>query len=83
MATPSPQQLAQAERLKQLLLDRYESLLEGGELSATDAANLQRLLENGGWVLDADRVPQSLKAKLENAGLSLGDPASDDAFVDA
>jgi len=57
-------QLDIAGRLQLKLLERFEQLLDEGELSSTDAATLARLLMQNGWALDPALIPQGLKDKL-------------------
>ena len=53
-----------AKRLRLKLLKRWEAMLDMGELPATDAATIARLLSQNGWVLDETRLPSRLKDKL-------------------
>ena len=53
-----------AERLQEKLLERFEALLDSGEMSPTDAATLARLLSQNGWTFDEAKMPKDLKDKL-------------------
>ena len=53
-----------AERLQEKLLERFETLLDEGEMSPTDAATLARLLSQNGWTFDESRMPKELKDRL-------------------
>lgn len=55
-------QLAIVARLKTKILERFEKLLDAGEMTATDAATCTRLLIESGWDLTA--IPGGLAAKL-------------------
>jgi hypothetical protein len=58
------EQLEIAERLQLKLLQRFEALIDQGEMSSTDAATLTRLLAANGWNLDPKKIPQRLRDKL-------------------
>lgn len=53
-----------AERLQAKLLERFERLLDSGEMSPTDAATLARLLSQNGWTFDESRLPKGLRDRL-------------------
>lgn len=53
-----------AERLQMKLLERFEALLDSGEMAPTDAATLARLLSQNGWTFDESRLPKNLRDKL-------------------
>ena len=53
-----------AERLQMKLLERFEEMLDEGEMSPTDAATLARLLSQNGWTFDESRMPKELKDRL-------------------
>lgn len=63
-AEPLKEQFEITERLQLKMLERWEKLLDDGELSPTDAATLTRFLSQNGWVLDPAKLPQSLRDKL-------------------
>ena len=56
------EQLKIVARLKTKILKRFEDLLDGGEMTATDAATCTRLLIESGWDLSA--IPGGLASKL-------------------
>ncbi len=53
-----------AERLQTKILERFETLLDEGKLSPTDAATLARLLTQNGWSFDETRLPRNLRDRL-------------------
>ena len=57
-------QLELAEKLQLKLLERWERLIDEGQLTPTDAATLARLLSQNGWSIDPARLPQGLRDKL-------------------
>jgi hypothetical protein len=60
----SDSQITIAERLQLKLLQRFEALIDEGELSSTDAATLTRLLMANGWTLDPKKIPAGIRDKL-------------------
>jgi len=61
------EQVAIAERLQLKLLTRFETMIDEGTLTATDAATLVRLLSANGWTLDPAKVPKNLQNMLTTA----------------
>lgn len=74
------QQIEIMDRLQLKMLQRFETLLDNGEISSTDMATLVRLAEHNGWQLDPAKIPQGLKDKL-TAGVSPEDFGEDDGKV--
>ena len=64
MADTTAKQRKIVERLQLLWLERMETLLKDGELSATDAATLYRFMADNGWSLDPAKLPGQLREKL-------------------
>ena len=82
MEDPKNAQIAIAERLQLKLLRRFEALLDSGELQATDAATLARLLMSNGWSIDPGKVPASLRGIL-TASISAAELDEDDPDIRA
>lgn len=57
-------QIARAERIQEKLLERWERLLDSGEVSSTEVAVITKMLRDSGWTLDPARLPQGIKDKL-------------------
>lgn len=53
-----------AKRLQIKMLERWEALLDSGDLSATDAGHLMKFLLENGWNVDPARMPQGLRDKV-------------------
>lgn len=81
MAAPKKDQIRIVERLQAKLLERFEHLLDTGEMSATDAATLVRLLSQNGWTLDPTALPQGLKDKMADLDIDFGDPSKDEIWA--
>lgn len=62
--TIQQKQVAIAERLQLMWLERMETLLTTGEITSTDLATLSRFLMANGWTLDPTRLPEKLRNKL-------------------
>lgn len=82
MADPKQQQVEITERLQLKLLQRFERLIDDGELSATDAATLTRLLMQNGWQLDPSRMPKKL-SDLLTSKVSFDEDEDDSPFAQA
>lgn len=64
MAESKKQQIEIAERLQLKMLERWEKLIDSGEISATEIAVVARLLKDSGWQLDPNMLPQGVRDKL-------------------
>lgn len=64
MASDTEKQIEIVERLQTKLLERFETLIDAGEITSTDMATLCRLLTQNGWNIDPARVPKGLLSKL-------------------
>lgn len=53
-----------AERLQLLWLERMETMLKDGSISATDMATLRKFLSDNGWTIDPSRLPSGIRSKL-------------------
>jgi hypothetical protein len=76
------EQISKAELLQDLLLDEYKRRIELGALSDTGMGNLQRLLLDSGWSLDAAQIPQELKDKITERLDAENVDESDDDVID-
>lgn len=65
MKDDKAQQIAITERLQLKWLIRMEKLLDDGDITPTDMANLSRVLLANGWNIDPSRLPKGLRDKLE------------------
>lgn len=80
----SKEQLEIAKRLQIKLLQRFETLLNEGELSATDAATLSRLLMQNGWSIDPAALPEGLRDKIKPGVLAFDEDVEEsEAWVEA
>lgn len=57
-------QIEIAEQLQTLLLEDYLNAFKKGDITASDRANLFRMLEHGGWSLDPTRARRTVKDVL-------------------
>lgn len=58
------EQVELSERLQLKWLKRMDTMLDAGDISATDMATLMRFLVANGWNLDPARIPKNLRDKL-------------------
>lgn len=65
------EQIERAQRIQDKILQRFETLLDSGEINATELATCVRLMMANGWTFDPTRLPQKLQDKLT----SLVDPS--------
>jgi hypothetical protein len=60
MAADKQSQMRVAERLQELILERFEELLAAKEETQTDRATIVKLLSANGWDLDPENLPSNL-----------------------
>jgi hypothetical protein len=78
--TERREQFEIAERLQTKWLRRMEVMLDSGDITSTDMATLYRFLSDNGWVVDPDKLPETLKQKLTKADVSFADDGYDDGY---
>lgn len=61
MSEVKKDQMQIAERLQDLILERFEELLKAGEDTQTDRATIVKLLSANGWTLDPQDLPNDLQ----------------------
>lgn len=60
-AVTQKEQVATAERLQTLWLNRMEEMLKAKSITSSDLATLERFFRTNGWSVDPAKLPQELR----------------------